>query len=183
MTAVDAIAVVALARAVDCPDLLPAALYVCSSLPIITIVEGTTYGREKVVLARDDRNRCLAAQIELLKMRSRITRIILEGARPRPTARASEDPEWSKDFVYLDIHHCAPKMQRLALKALEQQIFTVIRCFDSLRSWLDTAASLHAKFQLCDRCEQYLMDELRERMTEEWGKLGDVFGITDQLLA
>lgn len=72
----DCIAVIAMARLLGAPDILPCTFYQCCLLNLTDILDGVTYGAEKVVLSADDLRRCLAGYGRLLEVNKELMQVL-----------------------------------------------------------------------------------------------------------
>ncbi|KAI0337040.1 hypothetical protein BDW22DRAFT_1364588 [Trametopsis cervina] len=162
----DSIAVVEIARAAGCTELLPVALYSCVMMPWENFLEGEKYGPDTVTLSVEDQKLCLKAQDSFRRMSARINDVLLSEGIHGPRSRCQTKPE------------CRKVYRELGLAASRSNITFHVACFESSVRFIEDIEAKQKK-KRCSKCVQYLKKKIEEREREEWQTLGDVFGIPD----
>lgn len=147
----NALAVINLAREINCLELLPCAYYYCSRLPTSTIFEGN--GGD--VLALPDITACILGKEQLLKMQRQTTHSFLYN--------------FPKHCFGIGRKICGCENDRLLLQYLQRQDVTRPCTFEKFTDW--------EKIGMCSSCipsRQYM--ESRARGVA-WAQLPQIFGL------
>lgn len=144
------LAVINLAREINCLELLPCAYYYCSRLPTSTIFEGN--GGD--VLALPDITACILGKEQLLKMQRKTTHPFLYTT--------------PKHCYGFSRKNCGCENDRLLLEYLQRQDVTRPYTFEQFTDW--------EKIGMCKSCtpsRQYTESQRRVA----WAQLPKIFGL------
>ncbi|GJE89901.1 hypothetical protein PsYK624_060130 [Phanerochaete sordida] len=157
----DSIAVVALCRLLEMPDILPIVLYeCCSPISAVLLVRGVIYDDEVVRLTEEDTVLCLRARQSLIAETARMYRAFT--VTPRAGCRSPQT--------------CAAKLERLLARAVDQDVLSDP---SPLNQWVlfATEECKSAGSEPCTLCAAALMDSLDNAAEDVWRKLGQIFGV------
>lgn len=155
-------AVVNLARKFDLPELLPAAFYVCATLPVTILLSPRPGDRSDERLAPADLCLCFQVRDAMFEQCSRQLSFLFDNGPQQ------------RDGPCTNIVTC----DRLREQALDlaygdsgQQALVHPRALVSWARWLDGLG-------FCPACNQAIMEEYHRRREEVWALLGKLVGVS-----
>lgn len=165
----DAVAVVALARILDAPKLLPTAFYTCILAYDANqlLAASASDDDSGLLLSRRDLGICLAGYEVLLEQRKRMVRMFAEFAGDA-NLRSDQCKSSSRCHIASD---------KLLLKLLESDTDSAPKVIDPMDVWFNTQYEKTPQAKPCRSCEKVLRTEVKKMQRGTWKELGSIFQV------